>query len=124
LEKLKNEGKEIMENECRYSVMSPETGIKRVTGAYQTGVSGPDPSSFVFANRLDTLDNKTVYLVNIGFGGGNNFMLQLQKWFSKNMPSVTTIVKRKPGRVFADDNHSLWEEVKKKGHAVIIGVAG
>jgi hypothetical protein len=76
------------------------------------------------AKRLDTLENKTVYLVDIGFGGGYNFMVQLQKWFAKNMPSVTTEVRRKPGGVFSDDRKELWEEVKAKGQAVVLGVAG
>jgi hypothetical protein len=87
-------------------------------------MAGPPPSSSSFANRLDTLENKTVYLVDIGFGGGYNFMLQLQKWFAENMPSVTTVVKRKPGNVFMDDRNDLWEEVKEKGQAVVLGVAG
>jgi len=113
-----------MANEGRYSVMSPETGIQKGTGELPPGMGGPAPSSPVFTERLDTLENKTVYLVDIGFGGGYNFMLQLQKWFTENMPSVTTIVRRKPGRVFADDNNDLWEEVKEKGHAVVLGVAG
>jgi hypothetical protein len=65
-----------------------------------------------------------VYLVDIGFGGGYNFMLQLQKWFASNMPSVTTVVRRKPGNVFMDDKPELWEEVKAKGNAVVLGVAG
>ena len=124
--------------EVQFSVMSPEAGIQRLTGGpppgmggSPPGVSGPPPSMGgppqsppTFARRLDTLENKTVYMVDIGFGGGYNFMLQLQKWFAENMPSVTTIVKRKPGRVFADDNNDLWEEVKEKGHAVVLGVAG
>jgi hypothetical protein len=76
------------------------------------------------AKRLDTLENKTVYLVDTGFGGSYNFMLQLQKWFKENMPSVTTVRKRKPGNVFMDDNNELWEEIKAKGHAVVLGVAG
>jgi hypothetical protein len=76
------------------------------------------------AKRLDTLENKTVYMVDIGFGGGYKFMLQLQKWFTENMPSVTTVVKRKPGGVFSDDRNDLWEEVKVKGDAVVLGVAG
>jgi hypothetical protein len=84
----------------------------------------PPPSSGTFAKRLDTLENKKVYLVDTGFGGSYNFMLQLQKWFTENMPSVTTIRKRKPGNVFMDDNNELWEEVKAKGDAVVLGVAG
>jgi hypothetical protein len=118
------EWRKTMANEVRFSVMSPEAGVQKSEGAFPPDMGGPAPSSLTMAKRLDTLENKTVYLVDIGFGGGYNFMLQLQKWFTKNMPSVTTIVKRKPGFVFADDNNNLWEEVKEKGHAVVLGVAG
>ncbi|OGO22441.1 MAG: hypothetical protein A2144_04325 [Chloroflexi bacterium RBG_16_50_9] len=127
--------------EVRFSVMSPEAGVHKGTGGFPPGMGGPPgpgrrpggpppgmsgpPLAFSsFAKRLDTLENKTVYLVDIGFGGGYNFMLQLQKWLAKNMPSVTTFVKRKPGMVFSDDNNDLWEEVKAKGDAVVLGVAG
>jgi hypothetical protein len=87
-------------------------------------MGGQAPSSPAFTRRLDTLENKALYLVDIGFGGGYNFMVQLQKWFTENMPSVKTIVRRKPGNVFMDDSPELWEEVKEKGHAVVLGVAG
>jgi hypothetical protein len=40
------------------------------------------------------------------------------------MPSVTTIRKRKSGGVFMDDTTDLWEEIKAKGHAAVIGVGG
>jgi len=134
-----------MTTEIRYSVMSPEAGLQITIGGPPPGmggpppgpggprpgmggpppgIGGPAPSLPTFARRLDTLENKTVYMVDIGFGGGYNFMLQLQKWFNDNMPSVTTIVKRKPGQVFMDDRNDLWEEVKEKGHAVVLGVAG
>jgi hypothetical protein len=113
-----------MANEVRYSVISPETGVQKTTGGPPPGMAPPEPSSFTFARRLDTLEDKTLYLVDIGFGGGYNFMLRLQKWFTENMPSVTTIVRRKPGRVFADESPELWKEVKEKGHAVVLGVAG
>jgi len=120
-----------MTTEARFSVMSPESGVQKGMGGPPPGMGGappdmggPPPTSLSLAERLDTLENKTVYLVDIGFGGGYNFMQQLQKWFTENMPSVTTIVKRKPGMVFADDKNDLWEEVKEKGHAVVLGVAG
>jgi hypothetical protein len=127
-----------MSIEARFSVMSPEAGVQKVPGGPPVmggppgrppagplaGMGGPPPPLSSFARRLNTLENKTVYLVDIGFGGGYNFMLQLQKWFTEHMPSVTTIVKRKPGNVFMDDKNDLWEEVKAKGHAVVLGVAG
>jgi hypothetical protein len=130
-------------------VMSPEAGVQKMTGGPPPGMgrppggpsrgpggppgramAGPPPGMGAptplssFAGRLDTLENKTVYMVDIGFGGGYNFMVQLQKWFTENMPSVTTVVRRKPGSVFMDDKPELWEEVKAKGDAVVLGVAG
>jgi hypothetical protein len=122
-----------MSIEIRLSVMSPEVKGEKMTGpppgmgrpgGPPAGMGGPAPSSLSFAKRLDTLANKTVYLVDTGFGGGYNFMLQLQKWFKEHMPSVTTIRKRKPGNVFMDDNDELWEEIKQKGQAAVLGVAG
>jgi hypothetical protein len=51
-------------------------------------------------------------------------MLQLQKWFKENMPSVKTVRRRKPGIPFMDDANELWEEIKAKGDAAVLGVAG
>jgi hypothetical protein len=108
----------------RVSVISPEAGIQRSKGKPPPFIRESMPSKPTFSERLDTLENKTVYMVDIGFGGGYNFMVQLEKWFNENMPSVTTIVRRKPGQVFMDDRNDLWEEVKEKGDAVVLGVAG
>ena len=127
--------------EVRFSVMNPETGVQVSAGGPPPGMGGPasgrggppppppgmkpaPPSSAAFAKRLDTLEKKTVYLVDTGFGGSYNFMLQLQKWFKEHLPSVTTVRKRKPGNVFMDDNNELWEEIKEKAQAVVLGVAG
>jgi hypothetical protein len=76
------------------------------------------------AKRLDTLENKTVYMVDTGYGGSYRFMLQLQSWFNEHIPSANIIRKRKTGHVFADDTTDLWDEIKVKGDAVVLGVAG
>ena len=136
--------------EVRYSVMTPEAGIQktlggpppvlqsqpgmlipqpRAGGGARSGSGGPPPRpaapvSFSPARRLDTLENKTIYLVDTGFGGSYLFMQQVQRWFSEHMPSVKTIRKRKTGQVFMDDTVDLWEEVKANGHGVVLGVAG
>ena len=75
------------------------------------------------APRLDSLNGKTVYLVDVGFAGGYEFLEELRAWFSRNMPAVETILRRKQGNMFLDDPE-LWAEVKGKGHAVIFGVGG
>jgi hypothetical protein len=131
------------------TVMSPEAGVQISADVFPPGmganpsarggpppgrgrpppsrgpvIAPPPPIPTTFAKRLDKLENKTIYLVDTGFGGSYQFMLQLQKWFKEHMPSVTTIRKRKPGNVFMDDNNELWEEVKVKGDAVVLGVAG
>jgi hypothetical protein len=39
------------------------------------------------------------------------------------MPSVKTVRRRKPGIPFMDDANELWEEIKAKGDAAVLGVA-
>ncbi|MBN2240160.1 MAG: hypothetical protein JW712_10335 [Dehalococcoidales bacterium] len=120
-----------MANDTLISVVSPEADRKKLApDEPPPGFPGPpgsfrfEPSSVNLAPRLDSLENKTLYLVDIGFGGGYNFMLEVQRWFADHMPSVTTIPRKKPGHVFSDDNNELWEEIKEKGDGAVIGVAG
>lgn len=131
--------------EVLYSVISPESGVQKIKGARSPDMGGspPNPNGShqkppeapphtpVFtpytpspAKRLNTLENKTIYLVDTGYGGSYRFMQQLEIWLKAHLPSVKTIRKRKTGHVFSDDTTDLWEEVKAKGHAVILGVAG
>jgi hypothetical protein len=76
------------------------------------------------APRLDTVDGKTVYLVETGFAGSFEFMTEMQDWFQRNMPSVRTELRHKRGTMFTDDPE-LWAEMKSKGvDAAILGVGG
>ena len=75
------------------------------------------------APRLDTLDSKTIYFVDVRFPGGKTFLLEMMDWFAKNMPKVKTVLKPKLGDMFTDDPH-LWAEIKEKGDAVVMGVGG
>lgn len=120
-----------MAEERKLTVLSPEADRQKLAPdepppGFPGGAAGFrfEPSSVNLAKRLDSLEDKTLYLVDIGFGGGMNFMQEVERWFNRNMPSVTTVVRRKPGHVFADDSNELWEEVKEKGDAAVIGVAG
>lgn len=110
-------------SEARLTVLSPEAGLLRREGGPPQGRGAP-PSAAAAAPRLDTLENKTLYLVDIGFSGGELFMKRLESWFAAHMPSVKTVRRRKPDNVFRDTNEELWQEVKAKGDAVVLGVAG
>jgi hypothetical protein len=108
-----------MATQIRIAVINPEAQRAPVTEG--CGAGAP---SWTMAPRLESLNGKTVYLVNQGFGGSELFMEQLQAWFAENMPSVKTVSKRKTGFIFRDDTTDLWKEIKEKGDAVVFGVAG
>ncbi len=81
-------------------------------------------SSLKMAERLDTLEGKTVYLVSIPFAGSKEFLEELQDWFSKNRPGVKTLLREKK-LGWATDEPELWQEIKENGgDAVVFGVGG
>ena len=76
--------------------------------------------------RLNTLEGKTIYLVDMNYEGinGTPVMGEIQAWFNKNMPGVKTVLRIKKGNYIADDP-ALWKEIKDSGaDGVIMGVAG
>jgi len=75
------------------------------------------------APRLDTLENKTLYLVDVGFAGSKEFLEEVQAWFRENMPSVKTVVHIKSNSAF-EDSPELWPELKEKADGVVFGVGG
>jgi hypothetical protein len=74
------------------------------------------------APRLDTLDGKTIFVVDDGFVGGANLLTQIVDWFGKNYPKTTVVFKRKGGGGFDVEDPALWAEIKEKANAVIIGM--
>jgi hypothetical protein len=73
------------------------------------------------APRLDTLDGKTVYLIDTRFDDGVELLKQVQAWFRARMPGVTTKLVQM-GSYYGKDDPKLWSEIRDNGHAAIIGV--
>ena len=73
------------------------------------------------APRLDTLDGKTVYLVDCRFDDSDVFLKQMQAWFTEHMPRVKTVFKP-ISSVYLKDDPTTWEEIRARGHAAIVGV--
>ena len=90
---------------------------------YQPRDTAEDLSSLKMVKRLDTLEGKTVYLVNTGFAGSKEFMEEVQEWFTRNRPGVKTVLKNKTTSMFTDEP-TLWKEIQENGDAVVFGVGG
>ena len=78
------------------------------------------------APRLDTLDGKTIYLVDINWGGPDaaySVFEEMKAWFAKNKPAVNIVIKRKAGMYTVDDP-PLWKEIAEKAQGALIGISG
>jgi hypothetical protein len=79
------------------------------------------------APRLDALHGKTIYMIDINWGGPEaalNIFEEMQTWFAKNMPDVKTVIRMKKGGYETDDPE-LWKEIGEGGgDAAILGVSG
>jgi len=73
------------------------------------------------APRLDTLEGKTVYLVDCRFDDSDIFLKQMQAWFAERLPGVRTVLKP-ISSVYLNDDPGTWNEIKARGHAAILGV--
>lgn len=73
------------------------------------------------APRLDTLNGKTVYLVDPRFDDSDVFLNELKGWFNDHMPSVDARYIRMRN-VYTKDDPETWQEIKDNGDAAIIGV--
>lgn len=76
--------------------------------------------------RLDTLEGKTIFLVDIGWGGDNaapSIYKEMKAWFAENMPSVKIEVRGIQG-FYMQPQPELLKEIAEKGDAAMIGIAG
>ena len=76
--------------------------------------------------RLSSLDGKTLYLVDINWGGPDaaySVYEEMQNWFAKEIPSLKVIIKRKKGS-YSQDDPELWKEIAKNGNAAMVGISG
>jgi len=76
--------------------------------------------------RLDTLEGKTLYLVDINWGGPDaaySVYEEMQAWFAKEIPSLKVVIKRKKGP-YSQDDPELWKEIAKNGNAAMVGISG
>jgi hypothetical protein len=72
------------------------------------------------AARPQSLEGKTLYLVDCLFDNSEPFMDQLSRWFAEHMPDVKTRM-IKPRESWVDDP-AMREKIAADGHAAVLGV--
>ncbi len=81
---------------------------------------------FSLAPRIDRLEGKTVYLVDLQWGGPEaaySVFEEMQGWFTRNMPSVRIEIRRSTG-LFGDDPALRKEIISRKVDGVVVGIGG
>lgn len=99
---------------------SDEGSEPKVTALSPKGTP-PPINRFPMAPRLNTIDGKTIYLVDTGFFGADVLLEQIAAWFGRNMPSVKTVLRKKAG-TYPEDDPKLWAEIKANGNAAIMAI--
>jgi hypothetical protein len=73
------------------------------------------------APRLESLDGKTIFLVDCRFDDSIELLKQVEAWFATHMPSVKTRIVSLSA-TYQKDDPKTWQEIKANGDAAIIGV--
>ena len=73
------------------------------------------------AERLSTLDGKTIYFVNTGYIGTDRLMNVMTDWFKTNYPKTNVEIKVSKGGM-AQVDKALWAEIGEKADAAVLGL--
>jgi hypothetical protein len=73
------------------------------------------------APRLNSLDGKTIYVVDIRWSYTRQLAEQIAAVLSERFPKTKFVVKDKAGS-YGEDDPKLWAEIKENGHGMIMSV--
>jgi hypothetical protein len=73
------------------------------------------------APRPESLDGKTIYLVDCRFDDSIELLKQVQGWLGEHMPAVKTKM-ISLSATYQHDDPKTWNEIKANGDAAIVGV--
>jgi hypothetical protein len=71
------------------------------------------------APRLDTLDGKTIYLINTGFPNSGRLLEEIGNWFKATYPKTNMVMARAG---MSNIPQNVMAEIKEKADAVMLGV--
>ena len=79
----------------------------------------PEIRKIPMAVRPATLDDKTVYVVDIKYAMTRPFVNELMSALKAKYPKTNWVLKEKLG-MYMDDDPNLWKEIKEKAAGAIV----
>ena len=73
------------------------------------------------ARRLDSMNGKTVYLVDVRWPYTHQFLEELYNVLSHRYPTTTFVMREKAGS-YGEADPKLWAEIQERGNAAIVAV--
>ena len=73
------------------------------------------------AERLATLEGKTIYFVNTGYIGTDRLMAVMTDWFKANYPKTNVVIKSSGGGM-TGISEAVRTELREKADAAIVGL--
>ena len=73
------------------------------------------------APRMDTLDDKTIYIINDGYPGSGILLGELKSVMEEKYPKTKFEYRDKPGG-FGREAATIWKEMGEKADAMIIAL--
>ncbi len=105
---------------CLFGACTQKPEERMITVLNPAGSPSPTPL-IPMAPRLNTLEGKTIYIVDVMYPLTHQLFEEIQKVMSERYPKTNWVVKSKAGTYF-DNDQKLWEEIKAKAQGMIIGV--
>lgn len=107
---------------------SGKTFDERLITVLNPAISTKMAERVPLAPRLNTLEGKTIYMVDLQWGGPEaaySVYEEMKAWFARNMPAVNVEIRRSQGGWMGGDDPGLRKEIAdKKAAGVMIGIGG
>ena len=98
----------------------------RLITVLNPAISSKMAERFPLSHRIDTLEEKILYLIDLQWGGPDaaySVFEEMRDWFTRNMPSVRTEIRRSTS-LFGDDPALREEMISKKVDGAVVGIGG
>ena len=103
-----------------YSGSALAADAARITVLNPRGIQ-PQIRLIPMAPRNDTLDGKTIYVVDTQYPLTKPFVQEVYSVLKETYPKTNWVFRDKVGSYF-DDDPKLWAEIKEKGQGMVMAV--